>query len=247
MLLPIGDQQVQGGYKPIFSYSFIAINIIFFLYQMTGSNLMVCDLGAVPMEITSGNKLYTLLTSMFMHGGIMHIAGNMLFLWIFADNIEATVGHFKFVIFYILGGVAAAFTHIFLGAGTSTLDCCMVCGGTVECAGDVIACAGSIPMVGASGAIAAALGAYLVMFPKSKIKTFIVFSVFQIPALFFLLFWIGKEIFSVSQGYLGNTTSDGVAYWAHIGGFVFGVLAGFLMRNGEDVKHSRENIENHYV
>lgn len=211
MIFPIGDDQVKGGHFPVFSYSFIAINILVFLYQFSlgieGGNQFIMTFGAVPAEVMSGQNYYSLFTSMFLHGSWMHLLGNMLFLWIFADNIEATIGPIQFVIFYIIGGLAAHAGHILLNMNSV------------------------IPTVGASGAIAAVMGAYLVMYPKSRIKTLIFFYVAQIPAFIYLLFWIGQQIFSASSE-LQSAGGDGagVAWWAHIGGFVFGLVAGFYYR-----------------
>ena len=213
MFFPIGDTNIERGSKPIFTYLFIAINCAVFLYQfMMPAQLQqafVFEYGSIPVEITRGVDLYTLLTCMFLHGGWMHLIGNMLFLWVFADNIEATIGSVKFVLFYIGGGVVASLAHSLLSANSQ------------------------IPCVGASGAIAACLGAYLVMFPHSKIKILflVFFTTFQVPAIFFLGFWIVQQFMS-GIGSLSAATSDtsGVAYWAHIGGFVFGIACGFLFR-----------------
>lgn len=233
MIFPIGDDQVKGGYKPIFSYSFIAINVLVFLLQSSVPGALICEYGSIPAEIVNGQDYYTLITSTFMHGGWMHLIGNMLFLWVFADNIEATVGNIPFFIFYFLGGFAASAAHIWLGAGwgIDPTNCCSPCAG-IPCVGEgVVACAGSIPSVGASGAISAVLGAYLVMFPHSKVKMLVIyfFRSFKIPALWFLLFWIGQQLLSGFMA-LGpeSAQTSGVAWWAHIGGFVFGVVAGFF-------------------
>ena len=145
MLFPIGDDQVKGGYFPLFSYSFIALNIIIYYLQTTTASGLY-EYAAVPVEIVQGQDLHTLITSMFLHGGLMHIIGNMLFLWVFADNIEATIGNFRFLIFYILGGLAAHAAHIYFNLDSN------------------------IPTVGASGAISAVMGAYLVMFPTSRVQ-----------------------------------------------------------------------------
>ncbi len=233
MIFPIGDTQVEGGYKPYFTYLFLGLNILIFLLQLTHPNAFICEFGAIPNDIANGRGYLTLLTSMFMHGGWMHLIGNMLFLWVFADNIEATVGNFNFLAFYLLGGLAASAIHIWFNIGGELANCCMPCGGGLDCAGAVSACPGSIPSVGASGAIAAVLGAYLVMFPKSKIKVLVVyfFRSFQMPAIWFLGIWIGMQLIS-GMAALGPVTAatSGVAWWAHIGGFFFGVLAGFFAR-----------------
>lgn len=234
MFFPIGDDQVKGGYFPLFSYGFIALNVLAYILQMQDPNLMICEYGSIPADILDGRNYHTLLTSMFMHGGPMHIIGNMLFLWVFADNIEATVGSFKFVIFYILGGIAASVAHIYLGAGTEQIGCCYPCGNAqgIRCTDDVInMCSGSIPTVGASGAISAVLGAYLVMFPKSQVKVLVLvfFRSFKLSAFIFLGMWIAMQVFSGFSA-VGQAASGGTAWWAHIGGFVFGVAAGFLFK-----------------
>ena len=239
MFFPIGDDQVKGGYFPLFAYGFIALNVIAYILQMQDPNLLICEYGSVPNDILNGRNYHTLLTSMFMHGGLMHIIGNMLFLWVFADNIEATVGSVKFVIFYILGGIAASVAHIYLGAGTEQIGCCYPCGNAqgIKCTGDVInMCSGSIPTVGASGAISAVLGAYLVMFPKSSIKVLVLafFRSFRLPAYVVLGIWIAMQLYS---GFLamGQAAGGGTAWWAHIGGFVFGIAAGFLFKEKGNV------------
>jgi len=208
MIFPIGDDQVQGGAKPIFSYAFIAINILIFVYQMSlgpGANNFVHFFGAIPSEITSFQDLFTLGTSIFLHGSIMHLFGNMLYLWIFADNIEATVGNFHFFVFYLLGGLVALLAHILFNP------------------------ASNIPTVGASGAISAIMGAYIVLFPKSKIKMIFLlfFKTFYISALLFLGYWFLSQVFSTFFQ-TGDPIEGGVAWWAHIGGFAFGAGYAYL-------------------
>ena len=212
MLFPIGDDQVKGGHRPVVSYSLIAINVLVFFWQSTdpAGIMYVLDGGAIPNKISEGEKLYTLFTSMFMHGGFMHLLGNMIFLWVFADNIEATIGSLKFSIYYLLGGLAASFAHIALDPSSP------------------------IPCVGASGAISAVMGSYLVAFPRSRIVMLFLplLSRFRLLALYFLGFWIAQQLLS-GMGSLdlggGNKDGGGVAYWAHIGGFAFGVVAGFFI------------------
>ena len=204
MFFPIGDDQVHKGYSPYFAYGFIAFNILIYVAQHFLGVPDVMEYGCIPANIEAGHGYYTLITSMFMHGGWMHLIGNMLYMWIFADNIEASIGNGPFAIFYLLGGIAAGGCHIYFNQGSP------------------------IPAVGASGALSAVMGAYIVMFPKSNIRGFLVFFRINVPAFIFLGFWF----FQQSQaGYasLGDT-SGGIAWWAHIGGFVFGVLCGFLFR-----------------
>jgi len=218
MIFPIGDDQVKGGSKPIFSYAFIAINILVFVLLQLGNDVFTYSNSAVPYEITMGSDLIgeynqiphyegpspiylTLLYSIFMHGGWLHLIGNMLFLWVFADNIESTIGNTRFVIFYLLGGLVASLSHI--ATDTSSV----------------------VHSLGASGAIAACIGAYLVMFPKSKVKVLVFIKIISVPAFVFGLFWVGQQVLGVT-GSQGNT-----AWWAHIGGLIFGVFAGLFFRH----------------
>jgi len=209
MFFPIWDDQVHNWYKPIFSRLFLIINILVFLYQATLSpesfNTFINTFWSIPAEITSGQDRYTLITNMFLHWGWMHLIGNMAYLYVFGDNIEASIGNTKFLIFYVLGGIAASAAHIFFNIWST------------------------IPAVWASGAIAAVLWAYLAMFPWSKVKMLYLATMrtILVPASYFLLIWIGMQVFSG----VGNQMSTwwawgGTARWAHIWGFVFGRFAG---------------------
>jgi len=168
-------------------------------HPVTGQRIQVPGLQPTP-----GSVYLTLITSMFMHGGIAHIFGNMLFLWIFGDNLEHTMGHLRYAIFYLVCGLAAAFLHIF----TNT--------------------ASIVPTVGASGAIAGVLGAYLVLFPGARVLTlvpiFFFFQLIELPALVFLGFWFVMQFFSGAMSLAaGEQQMGGTAWWAHIGGFVTGI------------------------
>lgn len=213
MFFPIGDENINGGHKPYVTYAFIAINVLIFLWQITlgaeGYRNFLYEFGTIPVEILNGEDYFTLLTNVFLHGGWGHIFGNMVFLWIFADNIEAIVGNLNFVAFYLLGGLFASLLHIFLNSTSQ------------------------IPAVGASGAISAVMGAYLVMFPKSDIKVFVMFlfrSV-NVSAMIFLGLWF---IYNLGSGIMSmgpeNAQASGTAWWAHIGGFIFGAIAGFYAK-----------------
>jgi len=211
LVFPFGDDNVKGGYFPLFTYIFLAINVLVFLYEIQLSEPALASFfhnyGTIPAEITEGHDTHTLLTNMFLHGGWAHLIGNMLFLWIFADNIEALVGSPRFFIFYIIGGLAASFGHIWFNWDST------------------------IPAVGASGAIAAVMGAYFVLFPQSRIKMLFLIFPFTVPAILFLGFWIFSQVSSGVAGLAVETAETaGVAWWAHIIGFAFGVLAGFYWR-----------------
>ncbi len=207
MIFPYGDTNVPNGKFPIVNYVLIAINVAVFIFQYSlpqpELEAFVYGNGFVPAD---GFGL-TVLTSIFMHGGLMHLLGNMVFLWLFGDNIEQTIGSMKYLLFYLLGGIVATIAHFLAGPESV------------------------IPAIGASGAIAAVMGAYLVCFPHSQIKMLWLFFPFKISAFLFLGFWIVQQLFSGTAS-LGVATQDtaGVAWWAHIGGFVFGVLAGFYFK-----------------
>ncbi len=230
MIFPIGDDQVHGVQKAYFSYFILLLNILVFGYElslnMEDLGQFTSDYGAVPAEMLHAQDLYSVVTSLFLHGGWAHILGNMLFLWVFADNIEATLGSIRFILFYLFGGIAATLFHALMFP------------------------ASEIPLIGASGAISAVLGAYLVLYPKSRIRVLVIFlfTSFRVPALLFLGLWIVIQFF---QGYgsLGAVTNEesGVAYWAHIGGFVFGLIVGFAARRQEIPQLVGHDEEHGYV
>lgn len=215
-MFPIGDDEVRGAGPGLVTIALIIINALVFIYEVslsTGAqNQFITQYGVIPVEIARGQDLFTLFTSMFLHGGWMHLIGNMLFLWVFGDNIEAVLGHIGYLVFYLVGGLAASAAHIVFNLGSD------------------------IPSVGASGAIAAVLGAYLVMFPKSRIKVLIFLGyragVTRVTALFFLGLWALTQFFN-GVASLGTPTAQtsGVAFWAHIGGFVLGLIGGFIFRS----------------
>lgn len=226
MLFPIGDDNSDLTRFPFVTYIFIALNIIVFvLLQGLGTNeAFTYAYSVVPREIMTGQDLQgvvpvtsatgeilgrirlqetpipvygTVLTSMFMHGGLMHIFGNMLYLWIFGDNLEDRLGHFRFAAFYLLCGVCAALAQVFVSVDSV------------------------VPMLGASGAISGVLGGYLLLFPRRRVVAILFFTVIQIPAFVALGVWIAFQIF---RGYYDNSEAGGVAYMAHIGGFVAGFV-----------------------
>lgn len=214
MFFPIGDDQIKGGAYPFFSYTFLVLNILIFLYQVTLSpdELMIFfdRYSTIPNYIAEGHHYGTLITSMFLHGSAIHLLGNMMFLWVFADNIEATVGNLTFLLFYVVGGVVASLAHVYFNINSE------------------------IPSLGASGAISAVLGAYLIMFPHSRIKTIVFLIIIlrrvTMSALAFLGIWIAIQIFSTVQS-MGMTESTGTAWFAHLGGLAFGLVMGFVFRN----------------
>lgn len=218
MLIPIGDDNSTRTITPYINYCLIAVNVfVFVYYQGIGSNdLFTLSFSTVPKEIITGQDMVggglgvtpipvhlTLLTSMFMHGGLMHIIGNMMYLWIFGDNLENRMGHLKYLGFYLLCGLIASLSHVFVSAAVGK---------------DLF-----IPSLGASGAISGVLGGYLLLFPKNQIRVFAFITVLRIPAFVSLGLWIALQIW---DGYndLSVTSGGGIAYAAHIGGFIAGLL-----------------------
>jgi membrane associated rhomboid family serine protease len=225
-MFPIADDNSEVHITPYVTYVVIALNIlVFVLLQgigyndaftyafslvpkeiMTGTDLVgpqsIRDaggalLGQIPLEATPGSVYFTFLSSMFMHGGVMHIFGNMLFLWIFADNIENLLGHVRFLVFYVICGLAAAIAQIVMDTGSV------------------------VPMLGASGAISGVLGGYLLLFPTKRVQAIMFsFAMTTVPAYIALGLWIG---FQLLQGFLASGQKGGVAYAAHIGGFIAGL------------------------
>ena len=212
-MIPLRDSQPSRTF-PFVNYFFILANVVVFLFELSigkYTNDLFAHFGLVPalwiadMKAAHIHAIIPLFTSMFLHGGWMHILGNMLFLYIFGDNVEDQFGHFRYFIFYFMSGLAAAFTQIYFNAGSYG------------------------PMIGASGAIAGVIGAYVLMFPKARVTTLIFIIIFikiiELPAFLFLGLWFVMQIISavLSLGIGGD--AGGVAWWAHIGGFAMGFLA----------------------
>ena len=211
-MLPLRDN-VPTRSRPLVTYALIVANIlVWVLYQLPDLQGSVDELAFHPCEFegscpTVGEGwLLTALTSMFLHGGWMHLLGNLLFLWIFGNNVEDALGHVRYLLFYLAGGFVATAVQAFV---------------TLSYASDL---EGTIPNVGASGAISAVLGGYLVLLPRARVLTIIVFVLREIPAAFFLLFWFGFQLLDGSASIAHPEEGGGVAFFAHIGGFVFGAL-----------------------
>jgi len=214
-MLPIGDEREAGAGRPILTWALVAINVAVFFLEVSrpadALQAFVTAWGVVPREYSAGRDLAplipvpfwsTLLTSMFLHGGWMHLGGNMLYLWIFGDNLEHRMGHARFLVFYLLCGLAAGGAHIMFNSSSN------------------------VPTVGASGAISGILGGYLMLFPKNKVRVLTRGGVMAVPAMYVLGFWIFIQFIS-SVGSMANTSGTGegggVAYLAHVGGFVAGL------------------------
>ena len=198
---------------PIVTYALIALNVLVFLVELNGGDVFIGQWAFVPQRFGTdpAGQMPTVFTAMFMHGGWLHLGGNMLYLWIFGDNVEDEFGPFKYLGFYLLCGIAATFAQYFISMRSN------------------------IPNVGASGAIAGVLGAYILMFPQAKVNVLVYNRVVAMPALIVLGLWIGLQFFSgVGSITATSETTDkgGVAYMAHVGGFVAGFLLTFLFRSG---------------
>jgi len=208
-MLPIGDDNSARKIVPLVTYALLIINIIVFLIELSGGNAFIEKWAFVPTRFLAdpAGDFLTLFTAMFMHGGWLHLGSNMLYLWIFGDNVEDRFGHVKFLIFYLLSGLAATFAQLAV-----SLD-------------------SSVPNLGASGAIAGVLGAYILLYPKQRVRVMQGQRVIQLPALAVIGLWFVLQLFS-GVGSIANTaqTGGGIAYMAHIGGFVAGFLLTFLFR-----------------
>ncbi|RLG45723.1 MAG: rhomboid family intramembrane serine protease [Thermoproteota archaeon] len=208
-MMPIRDEN-PSGITPAVTYALIAINVLVFFWQLIyGLEESVYEYGFIPylVQVDMEGSFYRFLTSMFLHGGFTHIFGNMLYLYIFGDNVEAAFGRVGYSIFYIASGFAASIAHMMFNLGSR------------------------IPAVGASGAISGVLGAYLVLYPNANIVTLVFYpygfaATYKIRSVYYLGFWF---IYQLIPAFLGETT--GVAYWAHIGGFVLGVLVALPLRS----------------
>jgi membrane associated rhomboid family serine protease len=208
-MIPVKDE-IATRETPVVNYVLIAINVIVYLFMALAApetqEAIVAKYAMIPAHFADGVTLadmMTIFTSMFMHAGLAHLGGNMLYLWIFGDNIEDRIGHFRYLMFYLAGGVVASLTHLATNWGSE------------------------LPTVGASGAIAAVLGAYLLLFPASRIVTLIPLGNFSrlttAPAFVFLGLWFILQLFEGVMSF-GGADVSGVAFWAHVGGFVAGMV-----------------------
>ena len=223
-MFPLKDDNPSNS-APVVTVALIVLNALFFVYQISleaggadgarAGQAFIEEFGLVPCRLTGvcrvgadlPSPVLTIFTSMFMHGGLFHIGGNMLYLWIFGNNVEDTLGHGRYLLFYLLSGVAAALAQTAIGPSSA------------------------VPMVGASGAISGVLGAYLLLFPHAHVTTLIILGFFfrlvQIPAMIVLGFWI---VLQVLNGLGSFGSSGGVAFFAHIGGFLAGMGLLYVMR-----------------
>ncbi|MFP4615503.1 MAG: rhomboid family intramembrane serine protease [Thiohalorhabdus sp.] len=222
-MIPLYDDNPTSR-PPVVTVALIALCVVAFLGQISmteqAATRLIYQLGAIPAVITGELRLHpdlagtvpaqaTLFTSMFLHGGLLHLGGNMLYLWIFGNNVEDALGHFRFLLFYLAGGVVAALAHIYTDAGSE------------------------VPMIGASGAISGVLGAYLLLYPKAQVAVLIpigiILQLVRLPAVVVLLLWFLFQFLSnVFAG--AQEGGGGVAWMAHIGGFLAGMVLLFLFK-----------------
>jgi len=226
MLFPLSDDDRRITSTMWVTIILLVMNVAMYLYQ-TVNPAVIMSLALIPQELTSGEDLIgpmaygedemmhlkgpsplwlTLFTSMFMHGSWMHLGGNMLYLWIFGDNVEHRFGSFCFLIFYLISGLAATAAQVVLAPDST------------------------IPNVGASGAISGIMGAYLILFPRNKVNVIFIIRIISIPAFLVLGVWIGMQIFSGYKSLNNVGLTGGVAYGAHVGGFIAGVISGVIAR-----------------
>jgi membrane associated rhomboid family serine protease len=207
-MFPIGDDNSSRRTVPLVTYALIALNVLFFFIELSGGDAFIMQWAFVPSRFLANpvGDFLTLFTSMFMHAGWVHLGGNMLYLWIFGDNVEDRFGHGKFIVFYLLCGLAATFAQLAFSLGSN------------------------VPNLGASGAIAGVLGAYLMMFPQGRVQVLMGRGVIPMPALIVIGLWFVLQLFSGIGSIAGTADTGGVAYMAHVGGFIAGFVLTFLFR-----------------
>jgi membrane associated rhomboid family serine protease len=223
-VLPLRDN-VPTRSRPVVTWALIAANVlVWVLYQLPDLQGSIDELAYHPCEVEDscavigGDWQVTALTSMFMHGSWAHLLGNMLFLWIFGNNVEDSLGHARFLALYLVGGLAATALQTFVTLGYGT---------------DVEA---TIPNVGASGAVSAVLGAYLLLLPTAKVLTLVFYLLVEIPAIFFLGFWFLFQLLDGGMSLASPQEGGGVAFFAHIGGFVFGFVTVKLLQQRQPLR-----------
>ena len=215
--IPLVDASRGPGRRTVVTVLIIIVNALLFLLELRGGNVFVRHWSAIPLRIMHGHRLITLLTSMFMHGGWMHIIGNMIYLWAFGPEIEDAMGSFQFLVFYLVGGLVAMMAQVMADPSSS------------------------IPVLGASGAIAAVMGAFVVTFPRDRVRTVLFFLIFfrvtYIPAVLVIGFWFLMQV--LDFGSVAEVRTGGVAYLAHIAGFLFGVVFARLLVDRQRLAYRR--------
>ena len=215
-MFPLADDDTRIHRVSYVNWILIALNVAVFLYEVslgTQSRQLeafITNWGVVPERIAAGDTLITLFTSMFLHGGWAHLIGNMVFLWVFGNNIEDRFGHVPYLGFYLLTGLLASAAHIWLSLGTTDA---------------------AIPSVGASGAISGVLGAYIVLFGMNRVKVLIGYFITVLPAWMMIGLWAGQQFIATYASIAETEQTTGVAYAAHAGGFIAGVVLALVLRN----------------
>ncbi len=207
-MFPIGDDDSGRRTVPVVTYALILLNVLFFFVELNSGDPFIEQWSVVPRRLLANpaGDFPTVFTSMFMHAGWVHLLGNMLYLWIFGDNVEDNFGHVKFLIFYLLCGIAATFAQVFMSTNST------------------------VPNLGASGAIAGVLGAYILLFPRGQVRVLMGRGVIPMPALVVIGFWIVLQLVSGVGSISHTAETGGVAYMAHIGGFFTGLILTFVLR-----------------
>jgi membrane associated rhomboid family serine protease len=205
-MFPIGDDDSARRTVPVVTYALIALNVLAFFLELNGGEPFIEQWSVVPRRLTQNpsGDFITVFTSMFMHGGWLHLGGNMLYLWIFGDNVEDRFGHAKFGLFYLLCGIAATVAQVAVSMGSN------------------------VPNLGASGAIAGVLAGYIILFPRGQVRVLMGRGVVPMPALIVIGLWIVLQFISGIGSITQSAETGGVAYMAHIGGFVAGLALTFL-------------------
>jgi membrane associated rhomboid family serine protease len=216
-MFPIGDDNSTRKTAPVVVYALIALNLALFFAELNGGDPFIVRWAFVPRRFLAdaAGGFVTVFTSMFMHGGWMHLGGNMLYLWIFGDNVEDRFGHMKFLVFYLLCGIAATFAQMAFNPGSN------------------------VPNVGASGAIAGVLGAYILLFPGARVRVLMGRGVVPMPALVVIGLWIILQLVSGIGSIAPTTDTGGIAYMAHIGGFAAGFVLTLVLRGNRGAEEGR--------
>jgi membrane associated rhomboid family serine protease len=217
-LIPLGDASRRPGRFPVFTVLIILVNCFIFLRELLGGTSFVASWAAIPWEIVSGHHWITLITAMFMHAGWMHIIGNMVFLWAFGPQIEDAMGSLRYLVFYLAGGLLAMMAQVMVHPSSE------------------------IPILGASGAIAAVMGAFIVTYPRDRIRSLLFFFIFVrvafIPAAVLIGFWFVIQLLDV--GSVASVQRGGVAYLAHICGFIFGAVTARVFEDARRIRRREE-------
>jgi membrane associated rhomboid family serine protease len=220
--IPLRDISRRPAHRPVITVAIIAVNVFVFILELLGGNAFVQQWAVIPANIAAGQRWITILTAMFMHGSWMHIIGNMVFLWAFGPEIEDAMGPFRYLVFYLIGGLVA------FGAQIAAMP------------------HSTVPNLGASGAIAAVMGVFLITYPRDRIRTLLFLGWFVtvtvLPAALLIGLWFVLQLFS-EVGSVAQAQSGGVAYMAHVGGFIFGAVAGRLFESSRRIAAQTKTYE----